>query len=311
MNLYFLQAIHRAARRTAIAVRALAVLAFTLGAVLPQAPLHAGEAARLLSESHDPALQRELEWLVHRQGLWDAVARGSLALALVVVTDPEAPRLAEINGHEMVYAASLPKIAILLAAAAAIDEGRLTLTEDLENDMNDMIRLSCNPCATRVLDRVGREYLLETLQSPEYRFYDQHAKGGLWVGKDYGPGEAYRRDPLAGLSHGATAFQAARFYYRLYTRTLVSPEASEMMLGMLVRPGIVHKFVKGLEGYENLTIYRKSGTWKDWHADSALVTVDGQAYIMVALAHDPEGAAWLERLAGPMHELALSPRPGD
>jgi beta-lactamase class A len=267
--------------------------------------LMGAEATRLLNESGDLQLQQALEVLVLEQNLAAAVNKQKLALVLVIVTDPDKPRLAEINGHHMVYAASLPKIAILLGAAVAIDEGRLELNDELQKDLDDMIRYSCNACATKVLGLVGREELLEILQSPEYNFYDQEA-GGLWVGKDYGPGSAYHRDPLSGLSHGATAFQAARFYYKLHTETLVSPEQSRMMLDVLSRPGISHKFVKGLEPYPNLEIFRKSGTWKTYHADSALIRTDGLAYIIVALANNANGAAWLEQLAGPLHELAIS-----
>jgi beta-lactamase class A len=267
--------------------------------------LMGAEATRLLNESGDLQLQQALEVLVLEQNLAAAVNKQELALVLVIVTDPDNPRLAEINGHNMLYAASLPKIAILLGAAVAIDESRLELNDELQKDLDDMIRHSCNACATRVLGLVGREELLEILQSPEYNFYDQEA-GGLWVGKDYGPGSAYHRDPLSGLSHGATAFQAARFYYKLHTGTLVSPEQSEMMLDVLSRPGISHKFVKGLEPYPNLEIFRKSGTWKTYHADSALIRTDGLAYIIVALANNANGAAWLEQLAGPLHELAIS-----
>ena len=268
--------------------------------------LFAAEANRLLIESGDPGLQLKLEELVIAQGLGDAVKRGDLNVALVIVTDPASPRLAEINGHEMVYAASLPKIAILLGAAAALDQGRLVMTDALHKDINDMIRASCNACATRVLEQVGRQELLETLRSPGLRFYDEEGAGGLWVGKDYGPGQAYQRDPLEGLSHGATAFQAARFYYKLYTRTLVSPEQSEMMLEALVDPGISHKFVKGLKGYQGMKIYRKSGTWKTYHADSALVTYGGHAYIIIALANHQQGSLWLENLAQPLHKLAVA-----
>jgi beta-lactamase class A len=74
---------------------------------------------------------------------------------------------------------------------------------------------------------------------------------------------------------------------------------------VLSRPGISHKFVKGLEPYPNLEIFRKSGTWKTYHADSALIRTDGLAYIIVALANNANGAAWLEQLAGPLHELAV------
>lgn len=267
--------------------------------------LMGAEATRLLNESGDFQLQQALEVLVLEQNLATAINKQELALVLVIVTDPDQPRLAEINGHNMVYAASLPKIAILLGAAVAIQEGRLELNDELQKDLDDMIRYSCNACATKVLNLVGREELLEILQSPEYNFYDQNDKGGLWVGKEYGPGSAYHRDPLSGLSHGATAFQAARFYYKLNTGTLVSPEQSRMMLDALSRPGISHKFVKGLEAYPNLEIFRKSGTWKTYHTDSALVRTEDLAYIIVALANNANGAAWLEQLAGPLHELAV------
>jgi len=83
---------------------------------------------------------------------------------------------AELNGHTMLYAASLPKIAILLGAAVAIDEGRLTLDDELQTDLDNMIRYSCNSCATKVLNMVGHEELLEILQSPEYKFYDKQVQ---------------------------------------------------------------------------------------------------------------------------------------
>jgi len=260
----------------------------------------------ILSEAADLQLQKGLETLIEEQNLTSAVNAQQLAVVLVIVTDPDNPRLAELNGRDMVYAASLPKIAILLGAAVAIDEGRLELNDELQADLEQMIRYSCNACATKVLELVGREELLKILQSPEFNFYDQNETGGLWVGKDYGPGSAYHRDPLSGLSHGATAFQAARFYYKLNNGTLVSPEQTGMMLDVLSRPGISHKFVKGLNAYPDLEIFRKSGTWKTYHADSALVRSNGLAYIIVALANSPKGSAWLERLAGPLHELAVS-----
>ena len=264
------------------------------------------EATRTLNDSGDLQLQQGLEEIIERQNLTNAIEAKELAVVLVIVTDPEKPRLAELNGRNMVYAASLPKIAILLGAAVAIDEGRLELNETLQMDLDKMIRYSCNECATRVLELVGRQELLKILQSPEYQFYDYNKTGGLWVGKDYGPNSAYQRDPLSGLSHGATAFQAARFYYKLQTGTLVSAEQSEMMLNVLSQPAIPHKFVKGLAAFPELEIYRKSGTWKTYHADSALVRTNGIAYIMIALAHHANGGDWLEQLAAPLHELAVA-----
>lgn len=259
-----------------------------------------------LSESADQQLQQGLEALIASQHLGRAVDSKELAVVLVIVTDPDKPHLAELNGSNMVYAASLPKIAILLGAAVEIDDGRLQLDNQLHEDIDNMIRYSCNACATKVLEQVGRKELIDILQSPRYHFYDKNGDGGLWVGKDYGPAAAYRRDPVSGLSHGATAFQAARFYYKLQNGTLVSPQQTQLMMEALSNPGIKHKFVKGLKNYPGLQLFRKSGSWRDFHADSALVRDKGLAYIMVALTHNPKGSAWLEKLAAPLHELAVS-----
>lgn len=251
----------------------------------------------------DPTLQAGLEQALEEIGLAREAGKGKLAVALVDVSQAGRPRTAMLNGHDMFYAASLPKIAILLGAAVSLDNGSLSMNPALDKDIQDMIRYSCNECASRVLEEVGREELITILQSPQYHFYDPEAGGGLWVGKPYGPESAYQRDPLAGFSHGATVFQAARFYYLLNEKTLVSPEQSEMMLRALSRPALKHKFVKGLDAYDGLEIYRKSGTWKRSHADSALVVSGDYRYIMVALAEDREGSEWLERLARRLHPL--------
>jgi len=154
-----------------------------------------------------------------------------------------------------------------------------------------------------VLAQVGREELIDLLQEPKYGFYDPDGEGGLWVGKDYGPSQAYHRDPLFGLSHGATAFQAARLYYRLQTGTLVGPEYTRLALEALSRPAIEHKFVKGLKGIPGVEILRKSGSWRNYHSDSALVHYKGQTYIMVGLTTNANGGQWLTQLAAPLNQL--------
>jgi beta-lactamase class A len=264
-------------------------------------------AARDLSATLDAGLQRGLERVVRDLGLADEVGAGRLALALVDATDANAPRLAMLNGNEMVYAASLPKVAILLGAFAEAEAGRLPLDEKRLEAMTNMIRYSSNDDASRVLGWVGEDRLLEILQSDRYRFYDAAGAGGLWVGKAYGKDGAYRRDPVRHLSHGATAFQVARLYYLLASDALLSPRLNAMMKAALSNPGIRHKFVKGLESRPGVRIYRKSGTWKDFHADSALVEYGDHRYIIVGLAEHPHGGDWLVRLAAPLHDLVASP----
>jgi beta-lactamase class A len=265
-------------------------------------------AARDLDDRPDPQLQRGLEGVVRDLGLTAEIESGRLSLALVDLSHPDAPRLAMLNGHSMVYAASLPKIAILLGAFVEAERGRIPLDDAHLGEITKMIRFSSNEAATRVLDWVGRDRLLAILQSPAIALYDPKRNGGLWVGKSYGREDAYQRDPLKNLSHGATAFQVARFYWLLDTNRFVGPQFTSLMKQALSQPGIKHKFVKGLESRPGVEIYRKSGTWQDFHADSALVEAGPHKFVIVGLAHHREGGEWLARLAAPLHDLVVSPK---
>jgi beta-lactamase class A len=281
--------------------------AFTLAASACVAAADPG-AARDLDDRSDPVLQRGLEGVVRDLGLTAEVEAGHLSLALLDISRSDAPRLAMLNGNEMVYAASLPKIAILLGAFVEAERGRVPLDEAHLGEITKMIRFSSNESATRVLDWVGRDRLLAILQSPAVALYDPKRNGGLWVGKSYGREDAYQRDPLKNLSHGATAFQVARFYWLLDNNRLVGPQFTALMKQTLSQPGIKHKFVKGLESRPGVEIYRKSGTWQDFHADSALVEHGGHKFVIVGLAHHKDGGEWLARLAAPMHDLVVSPK---
>lgn len=257
-----------------------------------------------LTSCANPDLQSGLETSIESLQLEQAVRDGSLCVAVVDITDPESPRLAEVNGDKMMYAASLPKIAILLGAFERIERGELTLTSELRDKLTRMIRNSSNSAATEMLNLVGKDYLAQLLQSPRYRLYDPQQKGGLWVGKDYGGAAAWKRDPLANLSHGATAVQVARFFYLLETGQLVSPEMSRQMKEILGQPAIHHKFVKGLEqARPEAKIYRKSGTWRNFHADGGIIEHAGRRYIAVALADDPQGGQWLSKLIVAVDDL--------
>lgn len=278
-------------------LRFLAVIGLVLGLFSTAQAVNPPTKFPLLRGAQDSQLQRQLETRIKRLKLDGAVRRGQLAVALVDLTHPNRPALAHVNGDSMMYAASLPKIAILLAAFERAQEGKLELNAENRQLLTDMIRYSSNTAATEMLHRVGRHYVNNVLSAPKYRLYDARYNGGLWVGKEYAQGVAYRRDPLHNISHGATAIQVARFYYLLETGQLVSPQASKEMKAMLGDPGLNHKFVKGLlETSPDALIYRKSGTWRDWHSDSALIEHAGRRYIAVALAQNPRGGEWLKTL---------------
>lgn len=247
---------------------------------------------RPLKEYSDAALTDALLKELRSNRHWNKLVEGQkMAVSLVDMRDPARPRFASVNGDEMMYAASLPKIAILLAAMDALDKGELAATPEIQQDMRIMISKSSNTAASRMIDRVGYEKIAEVLQHPEHRLYDEAQGGGLWVGKRYGRSDRRLPDPMKGLSHAATSNQVARFYYLMANGRLVNSERSEEMMRIMEGPELYHKFVNTLKRVApDASIFRKSGSWSTYHADSALVVdEEWRNYVLVALIDDPQG----------------------
>lgn len=265
----------------------------------------AGSEFPTLDSAIDHELQQAMDRSLQELQLNRAVAEKRLAVSLVDITDPYHPHMAEVNSNVMLYAASLPKIAILLGAMHKAHNGLLTLDVDMYGKLVNMIRHSSNADASEVLSLVGEGYLAELLQSEGYEFYKPD-RGGLWVGKSYGRGPAWKRDPLFNISHGASSYEVSRFYYMLATNRLVSAEHSAIMREILSKPAINHKFVSGIRSvHPDARILRKSGTWRTYHSDSAIIERDGKQYIIVALANDPNGGKWLEKIIIEMDKIIL------
>jgi beta-lactamase class A len=235
-----------------------------------------------------------------------AAENKKVAWVVVDITDLQHPKVAGVNLDVMLYAASLPKIAILLGAFVQIERGQMNMNDQTRAELTRMIRNSSNKAATAVLKRVGIENLANILQSDKYRLYDPKHNGGLWVGRGYGGGPLWKRDPLNNISHGATAMQAARFYYLAETGRLVSSEYFDDLIEIMSKPAIQHKFVKGIRKTKpNAKFLRKSGTWKGFHADSGVIydTENGYKYIIVALVEHPQGNEGLARFAAVVDQI--------
>ena len=260
----------------------------------------------------DPELQRSLQYVIRRLGLERPVAEKRLAVSLVDITDANQPRYAGVNDKVMLYAASLPKIAIVLAGFERIREGLMEYTPAVKEMFTRLIRFSSNLDASRAIHEIGFDYIARVLTSSLYRLYDPTLNGGLWIGKAYGgPRDYWKRDPLHNLSHGATSLQVARFFLMLAQGRLVDPFVSAEIKDIFSHPGIHHKFVKGLESIGGRQIYRKSGTWRDSHCDAALVEAGDRTYIAVALMKDRRGGEILPRLIQKLDAIVVNsdPRP--
>jgi hypothetical protein len=112
-----------------------------------------------LWDSSDPALQRQLKTIMGTLGYDRAISDKRLAVVLVDITRLHKPRVAALNGNTMIYAASVPKLAILLGAFVEIREGNMALDDTTRDSLTQMIRYSSNVEATRMLNLVGKERL--------------------------------------------------------------------------------------------------------------------------------------------------------
>jgi len=264
---------------------------------------------RPLEQRWDKGLQTQLNQALQKEQLWQTLLdQGKMAVGLVDLTDPELPRFARVNGNTMMYAASLPKLAILLAAYQGLADGSLTETPQLRADLIEMIRRSDNFAASQVVARIGLTKIERLILEPPYRFYDAKKGGGIWLGSSFGRGGPQNPEPLKDLLQAATVNQVCRFYYLLAYGRLINPESSRQMLKILAFPDLHDKFVSVLEGkVPGNYLYRKSGDFRIWQSDSILVwDKTWRRYILAAMVEHPQGEQILRKLV-PLVEQILRP----
>jgi len=212
-------------------------------------------------------------------------------------------RLAMIHPDREEYAASVPKVGILLAYFQLHSEAATNLNAQTRHELGLMAKASDNEMAAKYSRELGLKQIQAVLDS--YHFYDTNHGGGIWVGKHYGKGDERIGSPVANNSHAATVRQLLRYFLMLEQGKLVSPAASKTLREIFASPDIPHddnKFVKGLAG-RDAQVIRKWGSWQDWRHDAAVVTGGGRHYILVALTKHPKGDEYLVELAKAADDL--------
>lgn len=270
-------------------------------------PASAAENWEPLYNRVDPQFQAALEERLNSNKEWKRLIQKKKMAIGVVDMSGDVPRFARVNGNQMMYAASLPKIAILLAAYVSFEDGSLKESDEIMQDLQDMIQVSSNSAATRMIDRIGMKKIQGVLRDPQYGFYDEKRGGGLWVGKRYASTGPRSGDPMFNISHGATATQVCRFFYLLANRRLINEHRSDQMLADLVDPHLHHKFVSQLDELApDAKLFRKSGTWKQWHSDAIMVQgTHWRNYILVGLIESENGEQILRRVLPAVEELMV------
>ncbi len=277
----------------------------TMGFSQSEIPVVTSDSIKPIKELYNQKLQVALETEICGNLKWKKlVDKEKMSLGIVDLSDIDNIRYAGLNDDFMMYAASLPKIAILLAAMDAIERGELEDTAEIQKDLRLMISKSNNQASTRMIDRLGYEKIEKVLRGPKNKLYDEEVGGGLWVGKRYASGGKRYPEPMKGLSHAATTRQVCSFYYQLVMGNLVSTERSRQMLEIMKNPGLHHKFVNTLDKIApKADLYRKSGSWKNYHSDSVLVWGPKRRYIIVALLEDSYGEQTIRDLVIPLEKV--------
>ncbi len=224
------------------------------------------------------------------------------------VLDLKALRLAMTHPDRGEYAASVPKIGILLAYFQLHPQAATNLDGQTRHELGLMVKASDNAMTAKFSQEMGLRQIQEVLNS--YHFYDADHGGGIWIGKHYGRGGERIGDPLGDNSHAATVRQLLRYFLLLEQGKLVSPMASKTMREIFASPDIPHdriKFVQALSD-RKVQIIRKWGSWEDWRHDTAVVTGSRRHYILVALTHHPKGDEYLVDFAKSVDDLMAGPR---
>jgi beta-lactamase class A len=300
-----------ALRMTNVWVRAsfrLAALAVAIAAFSQPATAHHCGDAPVPLDHRDPLLQQELMRALRHAGLSAPIRERQLAVSLVDLSRPEHVYYSGVNDDNMMYAASLPKIGILIALADSFERGELDYDESYRWRITKMITKSSNADASWGAKLVGLRGIAKVMRDPRYCLYDEPA-GGVWVGRAFEKGGESYRDPMKSISHAASARQAARFYLMLDRGVAVSPYWSEWMIERMAPPEYFHKFVGALQDRRGLSfVARKSGTWRQFHADSALIQHGSARYIIVGLAEHADGAEWMKRIAHLADDIVVAGR---
>ncbi len=254
------------------------------------------------TDPEDSHLHYGLVKLLKEEGYASLIQTEEIGICVVDLKQPN--RYAGINMDTTFYAASFPKVLILLGAIQkAYEDPRLKL-EGISDTLLRMITYSSNGAATQMGLRIGIEYINEV--ASRYHLYDREYKGGLWLGRLYAHSTKFiGHDPLTQQhTHAGTPRQASRFWLLARQGRYINKEWSNKLLTFTANPKINHKMVRGFNDVNvDVQIWRKSGTYNPWHVDSGIVKGKDSHYIVSYFLKHPRGEQIIRDLAPKVHTL--------
>ncbi len=240
---------------------------------------------------------------VQRQLTQVGVANQDMALTLLLhpsrLTDSEGagtdrPEGFSYQGSKPFYPASVVKSFYLAAVEDALDAGRVTMHEELERAMRDMILWSSNNATNYIIDLISEttgDTLLQGAELTEWQTRRQVANRyfqglgwpqtqGINVCQKLMDDDRYGRErlfaTLGGNNHNRlTSDATARLFFEIFNASLGSPARSKRMQNRFHRPLTPefaeqeHAQVRSFLGGglpQAATLYSKAG-WNGWTGD--------------------------------------------
>jgi len=274
----------------------------------------------------NPVYSQELQGIVD-EAVNIATSKGlpaeSLSISLMDVSNSQTHTFAGYQNQTLRFPASVAKLFWMAAFYSAIEKGLITQRESaFKDDLEQMIRVSNNDAASRLLDkitdtksggRLGGEELQTWLKKRTQinTFFQSAGYNDIRISTKNYPIYYLRQEGPIGrdlqLRGGAsvpirnqvTSDQAARLIYEIYTRQAVSSVASRKMAYLLTRDLDPKAWKKdplnSIQGFlgeslpPNIYFGSKVGYTSKSRSEAAFVrTLDDRAiYILVVFADNP------------------------
>ena len=274
----------------------------------------------------NPVYSQELQGIVD-EAVKIATNKGlpaeSLSISLIDVSNSKNHTFAGYQNQTLRFPASVAKLFWMAAFYSASEKGLITERESaFKNDLEQMIRISNNDAASRIVDQItatesGDQLPGEQLQTWLKKrnqintFFQSAGYNNISITtKNYpiyylrqeepiGRDLQLRGDPSQPIRNQVTTDQAARLMYEIYTRQAVSSIASRKMAYLLTRdldPKVwkndPNNSIQGFIGESlptNIYFGSKVGYTSGSRTEAAFVrTLDDRAiYILVVFADNP------------------------
>jgi hypothetical protein len=287
---------------------------------LTSMPLAAQTLAGLAGSAPDARVQRLVDAAVKEAGAapgTNAVPASKLAVTVVDLADPQAPRWGAHRGGDAIYPASVVKLFYLVAAHRWLEDGRLQDTDELRRGLRDMIVDSSNEATHYVLDLLtgttsGPELTPDALRSwheqrnAVNRYFTAQGFAGIncnkkpWCEGPYGR-EVQAIKAFQPNRNQLTTDATARLMTEIALDRAVTPARCVQMRTLLARdpsaPATpedqVHGFAAAGLG-AGMKVWSKAGWTSQTRHDAALIELPGGRRLVLVVF--TEGHAWNEQV---------------